>query len=109
GELGYGIVSEDLGGGADLEGLTTGGIYAKAGLPLGSQFEIFGRAGLGFQELEVSGGGAPTTFGSESGFAFGGGASFDISETIYIRGDYTRVALDGVDIDEIGVSLGFRF
>ena len=69
---------------------------------------IFARAGLGFQELEVSGAGADT-FGSENGFAFGGGLSVDLNDTTYIRADYTRLTLDGVDLDEIGIAVGFRF
>ena len=108
GELGYGIISEDLGGGVDLKGLTTGGFYGKAGLPLGERVNIFARAGLGFQELELSGAGADT-FGSENGFAFGGGLSVDLNDTTYIRADYTRLTLDGVDLDEIGIAVGFRF
>lgn len=87
------------------------GVYAKANLPLGEQFNAFARVGYAVGELEASSDldGSENEKGTEEGVAFGVGATFDFTQQIYARGDYTRYDFGEADTDAFMAGVGFRF
>jgi len=87
------------------------GVFAKANLPLGEQFNAFARVGYAVADVEGStdfDGGASASDTAE-GVAFGLGATFDFTQQIYVRGDYTRYDFDGAESDAVMAGVGFRF
>lgn len=118
-ELNIGVNDEEveLGGGNTVSaGLNyTATAFGVAYAPLSPNFEMFGRLGVGFGELEVEGRGPDIGSFSETddgGFiAFGGGAQYYLDGQNGIRADYTRYdgEEDGVELDTFSVSYSRRF
>ncbi len=101
-------VSDDSIGGATVELNHLIGAYGKVQTPVGERVNLFARAGLVSAELEASGGGI-TASDSESGYGIGAGATFDINQNLYVRGDYTRYDIEDLEADAFTVSLGVKF
>lgn len=89
------------------------GAYARGSLPLGEQFSVFGRAGVVTTEFEVSATAEDIATITETewseALAVGIGGEFDLTEQIYLRGDYTRYEYEDVGANTLMASLGFRF
>lgn len=80
------------------------GAYAVGILPLGERFDLHARVGYHTTEVDT-----PLGDADDEGLAYGGGATWNLTPTFGIRGDWTR--LEGEDEDADAISLGgvFRF
>lgn len=88
------------------------GAFGKAELNIPGPLRVFGRAGIVNGELEVeasTGMLSASESESETGVAFGAGATYAIVPHIFVRGDYTLYSFDDFDADGFTVALGFRF
>lgn len=90
------------------------GAYARAVFPIGDKFEISARAGYAYAEVNanaVTPGGTQITIAedAEDGFAAGAGLTFDITENLELRADYTWYGFDAVDATGATVALGVKF
>lgn len=105
---------------ADLNHLL--GVYVKGTLPITSKLNASARLGLAHAEIGYSGQIVDTdletqesttiTFdssGDQSGTAFGIGLSYDLTDKIYVRGDFTQFDLDDDAMESASVGVGFRF
>lgn len=118
-ELNIGVNDEeyDFGGGnrAQLGLNYTASVFGMAIAPLSPNFEVFGRLGVGYGELEAETSGP--AFGnfsetSDGGFvAFGAGAQYYFDGQNGLRVDYTRYdgEDDGVELDTVSASYTRRF
>ncbi len=89
------------------------GLYARATLPLSDRFEVSARGGYAFVELDSTvqtiGGNELVFGGSDDGFAFGGSASYDLTESLSLRADYTHYEFDDANAESFGVNLQVKF
>lgn len=95
------------------------GFYAKLGVPLADILWVGGRVGAVGGDVRVSirdqlTGDTFRRSGEVAGLGYGGVATLDFADGIFMRFDYTRYALedfDGVpfDADGYSLSLGMRF
>lgn len=90
------------------------GGYARASWPVSDQFEVFGRVGYAFAEVDkkiLTGFGNEVEFGgSDDGIAFGGGAAYHLSDNVSVRADYTHYDFeDGANAESLGISLQLAF
>ena len=87
------------------------GAYARGNLPLGEKFTVFGRAGIVTAELEASTNvaGVAAESDSDEALAIGLGGEFNLSDQIYVRGDFTRYEFEDDGLDAVLASVGFRF
>ena len=89
------------------------GLYGRATLPITDRFEVSARGGYAFVELDSTvqtlGGNELIFGGSDDGFAFGGSASYDLTESLSLRADYTHYEFDDANAESFGVSLQFKF
>jgi outer membrane immunogenic protein len=112
GEVGFGIVDEDITVGtvtATVELSNYLGIFGVAKFPVSEQLSLHGRLGYATTELEASAPGASVS-DDVNGFAFGAGGTYMVNETIGLRGDYTRFeGEDDASADLFGVSIVFKF
>jgi outer membrane immunogenic protein len=90
------------------------GAYARAVFPLSDKFEISGRVGYAYAEVSAD---ATTTGGNqieladdaEDGWSAGAGITYDLTENLELRADYTWYGFDAVDATGATVALGFKF
>ena len=119
-ELNVGVSDEELelgGGDRASAGLNyTAALFGVAYAPLSPNFEVFGRLGGGFGEVEaeVSGPSFGGTFNEtdDGGFiAFGAGAQYYFDGQNGLRVDYTRYDGDddGIELDTVSASYTRRF
>lgn len=91
--------------GLDVSSIDVFGVYSHS---LGEKFDIFGKAGLAFLELDASVTdplvGTISTSTSETEFALGAGVSYKIGEKMDIRAEY-----ETFDVDMFSVGGVFRF
>jgi opacity protein-like surface antigen len=98
------------------------GAYAKANLPVAPNLEAFAKIGIAGAEVEgsvdeylIPADGAPTLTdsskgsGAQAGLAFGAGATYDLTETLYLRGDYTRYEFEDGEMNGFMLGAGVRF
>lgn len=103
--LGTGGDSVDvMGVPVDVEVKSLLGVYAVGFVPLGDQFEIHGRAGVGTMKVEAEAGGFSDS-GSDEGFLYGVGASFYPTQHHGVRADYTSDS----DAHIFSIAYAFRF
>ena len=86
------------------------GLYIKPKANFSDKLEVFGR--LGFAKVKgtakVDGFGSETS--SDSGFSFGGGLNYKISESTYLSGDYMQyVRKDSYRVNGFSFGLGFKY
>nr|WP_070959138.1 outer membrane beta-barrel protein [Hyphomonas sp. Mor2] len=87
-----------------------------------SKLSAFARVGVARAELDVSSSatvtdvdtGETTTTASDftnsdTGIALGVGLTYDITDRLYIRGDYSRYDLENAELDSVGLGIGVRF
>ncbi len=75
------------------------GAYAVGILPLGERFDLHGRVGYHTTEVDT-----PLGDLDQDGLAYGAGATWNVTPSFGIRGDWTR--LEGDDDDADAISLG---
>ncbi|WP_370335506.1 outer membrane beta-barrel protein [Parvularcula marina] len=89
------------------------GLYGKYTLPVTDAVDLYARAGYAFAEIdatfETAGGNEFSIGGSESGFAFGGGAGLDMTESSTVRLDYTRYEFEDANADGVNVTYEHKF
>lgn len=92
------------------------GVYGRAIWPVSDSFDLFARAGWVQAELDADA--TATVEGvtesasiseSDSGYAIGIGASWDMTDRFYLRADYTRYTIDESDTDGVLIGAGFKF
>ncbi|NQY14158.1 MAG: porin family protein [Henriciella sp.] len=104
----------------DLDYLT--GAYIKGTVPITGKLSAFGRLGLSHAELTISQQISSTDLetgetteanakwtNSDTGIGLGAGLKYDVTDKIYIRGDYTRYDLIDVELDSTSIGIGLRF
>jgi opacity protein-like surface antigen len=90
------------------------GLYGKAEVPLTDRLDVYGRAGYAYVDLDASiqtpGGSTLTTVeDSEEGPAFGAGVSYDLTDKVYLKGDYTYYSFEDTDTNGVMVGVGYKF
>ena len=89
------------------------GIYGKANLPLTERLNAYARAGYAYVDLDASvgtpGGVDINVEDSADGPAFGAGMSYDLSENLYLKGDYTYYSFDSTDTSGVMLGVGYKF
>lgn len=89
------------------------GIYGKANLPLTERLNAYARAGYAYVDLDASlntpGGIDINVEDSADGPAFGAGMSYDLSENLYLKGDYTYYSFDSTDTSGVMLGVGYKF
>ena len=88
--------------------------YARAVLPISDRFELSARAGYAYAQVDanvVTPGGTQIQIGedAEDGFTAGAGLTFDITESLELRADYTWFGLDEVDVTGGTIAIGLKF
>ena len=88
--------------------------YGRAVLPISDRFEISGRVGYAYAQVDanvITPGGTQLTLAedAEDGFTAGAGLTFDLTESLELRADYTWFGFDEVDVNSGTVALGFKF
>ena len=90
------------------------GLYGKAKVPLTDRLDVYGRAGYAYVDLDASiqtpGGTTLTTIeDAEEGPAFGAGLSYDLTENVYLKGDYTYYSFEDTDTNGVMLGVGYKF
>ena len=89
------------------------GGYGRVILPISDKFDLSGRAGYAFAEIDSTvatlGGNELTFGGSDDGFAFGAGAAYDITESVSLRADYTHYDFSDSNAESFGLNLEVKF
>lgn len=88
--------------------------YARAVFPIADRFEVSIRGGYAYAEVNanaVTPGGNTITIAedAEDGFSAGAGLTFDLTENLELRADYTWYGFDAVDVTGATVALGVKF
>lgn len=86
--------------------------FGRANMPVGERFTAFARLGYSTVEYEIESNATdagPASKDNHSGPAYGLGATFDVTEKIYLRGDFTRYVVDEFENDAISIGAGLRF
>ncbi len=88
--------------------------YARAVFPVSDKFEISGRVGYAYAEVNanaITPGGNTITLAedAEDGWSAGAGITYDLTENLELRADYTWYGFDAVDTTGATVALGFKF
>ena len=88
--------------------------YARAVFPVADKFELSARVGYAYAEVNanaVTPGGNTVTFAedAEDGWTAGAGVTYDLTENLDLRADYTWYGFDAVDTTGATVALGFKF
>lgn len=99
------------------------GAYVRGNAPVTSKLNVFGRLGIAQLEIdhtshyivsipdsdETPVAGSSSRSISDIGAAFGAGATYELTDKIYIRGDLTRYDLDHGEVDNMMIGAGIRF
>lgn len=88
--------------------------YARAVFPIADKFELSARVGYAYAEVNAN---AVTPSGStitlaedaEDGWSAGAGLTYDLTENLELRADYTWYGFDAVDATGATVALGIKF
>jgi outer membrane immunogenic protein len=89
------------------------GLYGKAELPLTERLGAYARAGYAYVDLDASlatpGGLDINVEDSADGPAFGAGLKYSLSDSVYLKGDYTYYSFDNTDTSGAMLGVGFKF
>lgn len=107
GELGFGIVDEEIDG-ADLSVSYLVGAYGRVEAPIGENLSIFARAGVVQLELDAAAAGTSASE-SETGAGYGIGGEFHFDGANGIRADYTRYDIDSLEVDAFYIGYSRKF
>jgi opacity protein-like surface antigen len=88
--------------------------YGRAVFPLSDKFELSARVGYAYAEVSSNattpgGNNVELADDAEDGWTAGAGITYDLSENLELRADYTWYGLDAVDVTGASVGLGFKF
>lgn len=87
--------------------------FARLVFPVADTVDLSARAGYAYVDIDAEaatpGGGTLRFADSEDGFAGGVGASWDITESWELRGDYTWYGFDDVDTNALTLAVGYKF
>ena len=83
-------------------------VFGRFSLPLGERFNVYGRIGYSSSVFEVSGASIDDSETFDGG-AYGVGATFDLTDKIYLRGDATRYDTGAIESDSLSIGAGLRF
>jgi outer membrane immunogenic protein len=88
--------------------------YVRGVLPISDRFDLSARVGYAYVQLDanaVTPGGNVVQIGedAEDGWSAGAGVTFDITENLELRADYTWYGFDAVDADAATLALGVKF
>lgn len=106
----WGDISLTLGGATATVEASTIGIAGLGILPLGQQFEVFGKLGIGSTDLEATGSGLAAGFSSEESgrdLMFGAGAAYNFTRNLGVRAEWERFTDSELDVMSIGVQYRF--
>ncbi len=78
-------------------------------VPLGSNFSLFGRAGVFFWDGDAEISHVTIALPEDTNLFLGAGADLRVSKTLSIIGDWTRYELEGTNSDVISIGFKFRF
>ncbi|MCF6219891.1 MAG: porin family protein [Robiginitomaculum sp.] len=84
------------------------GAFGVGRVPLGENFNIFGRVGYHYSEVEAKAGNF-NAIDHADGIAFGGGIEYMLDDNNGIRAEYTSYDGDGGSLDAFGVSYVRKF
>ena len=101
---------DDSASGVDFEAdVTSFDIFAVGTIPVW-RLEFFGKAGIGYRDIESRRTGGTTSTDDDDGFdvAFGLGAAFQVSDRFLIRVEWETFEIDGAEDLTLG-SFGFEF
>lgn len=88
--------------------------YGRAVFPISDQFEVSARVGYAYTEVSanattLNGNNIELVDDAEDGWTAGAGLTFDITENLELRADYTWYGFDAVDVTGATVALGVKF
>jgi hypothetical protein len=85
------------------------GAYVKAKTYIGSDLEIFGRVGGASASASVTGSGF-VAVANGSGFSYGGGIQYNLTNTTYLTADYmSYYSATGVTVAGPAAGIGMKF
>ena len=90
------------------------GIYGRADVPVTERLSAYARAGYAYididAEVQTPGG---TTLASiedsSEGPAIGAGLQYDLTDSWYLKGDYTYYSFEETDTDGVMLGVGYQF
>lgn len=115
GELGFGVADEEVSvSDVDVDlGLNyLAGIFARGDFAVTENVDLFARVGLVQAELEAEASAQNVTISesdSESGFALGLGGQANLTNNVFLRGEYTRYDIEDLEADAFTIAVGFTF
>jgi opacity protein-like surface antigen len=88
--------------------------YARAVFPVSDKFDLSARVGYAYAQVDanaITPGGNTVTIAedAEDGWTAGAGISYDITENLELRADYTWYGFDEVDATGATLALGVKF
>jgi opacity protein-like surface antigen len=88
--------------------------YVRYIVPVSDRWDVSARVGYAYTQLDVNaqtlGGSTVTLFEEEEdGFTAGAGVTFDLTESLQLRADYTWFGFDEVDANAGTISVGLKF
>lgn len=107
GELGFGVVDEEIAG-ADLGVSYLAGAYGRVQAPLGENLTVFARAGVVQVELDAEAAGQSAS-DSETGAGYGVGGEYHLDGVNGIRADYTRYDIEDLEVDAFYIGYSRKF
>ncbi len=90
------------------------GIYGKAEYPVTERLDAYARVGYAYVDIdaELATPGTDTVIAigdAEDGVAAGAGLSYDLTESLYVKGDYTYYAFENTDTNGVMIGAGYKF
>lgn len=84
-------------------------LFGKYSMPVSDRLSLHGRVGLAYNEYQVESNRGAQVITNSDGFAFGVGTTFDLTDTLYLRGDLTQHNSFSADSNSISIGAGVRF
>jgi len=106
----HGEISVSVGGAKATASSSTFGVVGLGILPLGNQFELFGKIGIGSTSVDATasaGGFSAGAKDSGSDVVFGVGGVFNFSRNLGVRAEYERYNDSEIDVFSIGIQYRF--
>ncbi|MEL7032435.1 MAG: porin family protein [Pseudomonadota bacterium] len=98
------------------------GVYVRGTIPITKKFNAFARLGMTVSEVDQDFQSVITDLeteetiarrnsftNTEHGVAMGLGLNYDVTDSVYVRGDYTQYDWPYIDMENASLSIGFRF
>lgn len=88
--------------------------YGRAVFPISDRLDLSLRGGYAYAQVDanaITPGGNQVQIGedAEDGFTAGAGLTFDLTENLELRADYTWFGLDEVDVNSGTIAIGLKF